>query len=221
MHLCHLEVSAPDDGVCRPRTQLAPSVVPSSPTPWEILDISVDAVSHTVHRSAELPSASEREVPSSRPHSSRNTPSSSVGGHSGCCAVPTTEDVCKAELSKRSDQFGEGLWTKLHRDAELDAPSPSRKHTIMTTEQKGRAEEEQVRVGEVSRARQCLTGAAVAPGNDTTFQNMQRKRPQFSAAPLPQEVLNFEPEVPVHLDTKTILASLKSAPRGPSPGPGG
>ena len=55
----------------------------------------------------------------------------------------------------------------------------------MTTEQKGRAAEQRVTMGEVSRARECLTGAAVAPGN----------------------------EVPVHLDRKTFLASLKRAPR--------
>ena len=71
-------------------------------------------------------------------------------------------------------------------------------------------------MGEVSRARQCLTGASV--GNDTTFQDAED--PQIPIAPLPEEVLNFQPEVPVH-DRKTFLSSLNSAPRGSSPGPGG
>ena len=127
----------------------------------------------------------------------------------------------KDELSKRFDNFGAGSWTQLHRNAELDTPSPNWKHTTVTIEQKGRTAEQRVRMGEVSRARQCLTGASVAPGNDTTFQDMQRKRPQIPVAPFPEEVLNFQPEVPVHLDRKTFLSSLKSAPRGSSPGPGG
>ena len=58
-------------------------------------------------------------------------------------------------------------------------------------------------------------------GNDTTFQDMQRKRLQIPVAELPQEVFNFHREVPVNLDRKTFLSSLKSAPRGSSPGPGG
>ena len=117
----------------------------------------------------------------------------------------------KVESSKRFDDFAAGSWTQLQRNAELDTPSPSRKHT-MTIEEKGRAAEQRVKMGEVSRARQCLTGAAVAPGNDTTFQDMQRKRPQIPVAPLPEEVLNFQPDVPLHLGRKTFLSSLKSAP---------
>ena len=76
---------------------------------------------------------------------------------------------------------------------------------------------QKVRLGEVSRARQCLTGAALAPGNEDTFRALQDRRPQQVIRPLTQEVLNFEPEVPVHM----FLTSLKSAPRGSSPGPGG
>ena len=60
----------------------------------------------------------------------------------------------------------------------------------------------------------------MAPGNDA-FQEMQRRRPQPPVQPLSQEVLDFEPEVPIQLDQNIFLESLKSAPRGSSPGSGG
>ena len=41
---------------------------------------------------------------------------------------------------------------------------------------------------EVSRARQCLTGACVAPGSEETLRELQNRRP------VPPEVLDWEPE---------------------------
>ena len=60
--------------------------------------------------------------------------------------------------------------------------------------------------------------AAVAPGNENIFEELQNRRVQEVARPLSQEVLDFEPESPVELDRATFLMSLKSAPRGSSPG---
>ena len=45
-----------------------------------------------------------------------------------------------------------------------------------------------------------MSDGSGGPRDDTTFQDMQRKRPQIPVAPLPEEVLNFQPEVPVHFD---------------------
>ena len=78
----------------------------------------------------------------------------------------------------------------------MDTPSFSRKHTTMT---KKREEQKNMRMGEVFRAR--LTGAAVA--QTLVF----------------EEVFNFQPDVPVHLDRKILLSSFKCAPRGFSSGP--
>ena len=69
----------------------------------------------------------------------------------------------------------------------------------MSSDQKARVAEQRVRVCEVSRARQCLTGAALAPGSEATFQEMQHRRPQVPAQLWPQEVLDFEPDVPIRL----------------------
>ena len=66
----------------------------------------------------------------SHPHSSRGTPSSSIGGGCnrrfalGSCSVlpfwllrrPHGGDVGKVELSKRFDDFAAGSWTQLHRN---------------------------------------------------------------------------------------------------------
>ena len=46
----------------------------------------------------------------------------------------------------------------------------------------------------MSRARQCLTGTALALGADATFQEMQQRRRQALSRPLPEEVLNFDPD---------------------------
>ena len=78
-----------------------------------------------------------------------------------------------------------------------------------------------VQLGEVSRARQCLTGAALAPGNADTLRELQSKRPREVLRPLPQRVREFHPESPLELDRDKFLQSLKTAPRGSSPGPGG
>ena len=76
-------------------------------------------------------------------------------------------------------------------------------------------------MGEVTRARQCLTGDALAPGNDATLQELQSRRPQEVQRDIPREVLESHPDVPVQLDRKIFMNSLKSAPRGSAPGPGG
>ena len=104
-----------------------------------------------------------------------------------------------------------------------DDAIPSRSHPVgaPTAEKKARMACQKVRVGEVSRARQCLTGASVAPGTQDTFQELQDRRPQVQHRELPREVLEFVPERPVDLDRKTFFDSLRSAPRGSSAGPGG
>ena len=130
--------------------------------------------------------------------------------------------VGKDELSCRFDKFSEGRWLTLLEDArratQTERPlCPSNR----TPERRAHEACQKVRLGEVSRARQCLTGAALAPGNEDTFRALQDRRPEQVIRPLTQEVLDFQPEVPVHLDRAMFLTSLKSAPRGSSPGPGG
>ena len=61
-------------------------------------------------------------------------------------------------------------------------------------------------------ARQCLTGACLAPKCEESFRELQARRPQFQRRELPPEVLEFEPQTPVELDRKTFFDSLRSSP---------
>ena len=65
-----------------------------------------------------------------------------------------------------------------------------------------------------------LTGASLAPGTDETFDAMQNRRPQEVVRNILQNILKFEPDVPVQVDRKAFLKCLKSAPKGSSHGPG-
>ena len=130
--------------------------------------------------------------------------------------------VGKDGLSGRFDRFLEGQWLTLLEDARRASLTERPLcPTNRTPERRAQEACQKGRLGEVSRARQCLTGAALAPGNEDTFRALQDKRPQQVIRPLTQEVLDFQPEIPVQLDRAMFLTSLKSAPRGSSPGPGG
>ena len=61
------------------------------------------------------------------------------------------------------------------------------------TVEKARMACQKVRIGEVSRARQCVTGASVAPGTDDTFREFQDRRPQVQRRELSHEVPEFVP----------------------------
>ena len=83
------------------------------------------------------------------------------------------------------------------------------------------AAQQKIQQGDVSRARHCLARAALAPGTEATLMEMQNKRPQVVSRELSEEVRAFVPDSPVALDRQTLLRSLKTAPRGSSPGQGG
>ena len=68
--------------------------------------------------------------------------------------------------------------------------------------------------GQVSRARHELTGASMAPKNDKTRVELQGRRPQVRQSPIPQEVIDYQPESPllrVCLDDTETLELLVSA----------
>ena len=130
--------------------------------------------------------------------------------------------VGKAELFSRFEKFAAGQWEVLYQEAsEATRADKPRVPVELTEVKRAQAACHKVRLGEVSRARQCLTGAALAEGTDHTFRLLQDRRPQVVSRPVPAEVLNFDPERPVQLDRKAFLTSLRSAARGSSPGPGG
>ena len=78
-----------------------------------------------------------------------------------------------------------------------------------------------IRMGQVSLARHALTGAALAPKTEETFNLLQERRPQEQVRPIPEEMLAFVPEEPLQLQKKVFFKCLREAPSGSSAGPGG
>ena len=101
--------------------------------------------------------------------------------------------------------------------AALPVPVKPRSEGALSAKQRGQKAAQKVLMGEITRARQCLTGAPLAPGNDDTFNELQRKRPQEVVRELPDHVRAFA-DAPLAVNKKILLKSLKSSPRGSSPG---
>ena len=75
-----------------------------------------------------------------------------------------------------------------------------------------------VRLGELSKARQALLAAKLAPGTQETLDklNNPEKRPPRALVPLSEEVLNTQPDTPVRLNKGLFLNNVRAAPRGSS-----
>ena len=99
--------------------------------------------------------------------------------------------------------FSQGAWEELMHQAFASVSNERRLSPSGDSDQR-RAEAacRKVQLGEVSQARQCLTGASLAPGTEATFREMQSRRPQEVQRPIPREVLEFEPASPLVVDRK-------------------
>ena len=132
--------------------------------------------------------------------------------------------VGRSELAQRVNLFQRGSWAQLIHQA-CAVPRERSTHRDMTEEEeharRGKAAQNRVQMGQVSRARQELTGASVAPRNAATLEELRRRRPQQRRANIPEEVTNFVPEDELVLESKLFAVCLRSAPSGSAPGPGG
>ena len=68
-------------------------------------------------------------------------------------------------------------------------------------------------MGEFSAGRQALEGAPVALGNDRTLRELRNpvRRPPQLRAPLSEDLLTAQPEIPFQLDQGLLVKNLKSA----------
>ena len=129
----------------------------------------------------------------------------------------------RSELEARADLFAAGDWAALLADQH----EPSQRRQIgafdgqADTERRGQAVQAKVRLNEISQARQCLTGAPLAPRNEATLQELRSKRPHQVMREVPADIRNHIPSSQIELDRDIFLDCLRSAPRGSSPGPGG
>ena len=128
------------------------------------------------------------------------------------------------ELAQRVADFEEGRWIQLLDAASAFSPARPRQTTITAEEEqkrRGQAAQSRIQRGQVSRARQELTGAALAPQNEETLQEMRRQRPEVQVRLIPPAVLEFEPDTPLTMDRKIFHSCLQGTPSGVAPGPGG
>ena len=123
---------------------------------------------------------------------------------------PGDDRVSKEDLCRRFDLFAEGHWDTLCDGAvaAITTSAPQRERHERTIEERAMAACRKVQLGEVSRARQCLAGAALAPGNLDTLRELQSKRPREVLRHLPQHIREFHPESP----PRQILAEPRNSP---------
>ena len=127
-------------------------------------------------------------------------------------------------------QFAQGQWGSLIRDSvdacEIASRNRARRTRRPVNDVAKRAERAKtlVMMGEVSAGRQALEGAALAPGNMTTLNQLNNpdRRPVQPIRELPpREFKEFEPVVPFKLNEHRFAQNVRSARRGAAPGPSG
>ena len=85
----------------------------------------------------------------------------------------------REELERRADEFARGRWVELLAEASRHATQSGgvRRHADTDLTRRGELAHASVKIGEVSRARQCLVGASLAPRTEETRNELQSKRP--------------------------------------------
>ena len=142
---------------------------------------------------------------------------------------PRGGNVPRHKLITRFEHFAQGQWGSLIRDSmdacEIASRNRSRRTRRPVDNVAKRAERAQtlVMMGEVSAGRQALEGAALAPGNMTTLNELRNpdRRPVQPIRELPREFREFQPEVPFKLDEHRFAQNVRSARRGAALGPSG
>ena len=104
--------------------------------------------------------------------------------------------------SRRVDLFNNGQWSELVNDVVAQQCRESQANQSAQEDdqvKRGMAAQSKIQRGRVSRARQALTGAELAPKTEETFQLLQGRCPQ---AAISDEAMQFTPEHPVQLKAK-------------------
>ena len=75
---------------------------------------------------------------------------------------------------------------------------------------RGKAAQTRVECGQVSKARQELIGASLAPKTAETLRELQEKRPQVRVREIPHEVSTFTQERPLDFDVEMFSKCLSA-----------
>ena len=130
----------------------------------------------------------------------------------------------RAELLSRAAAFQRGEWTQLIRSARPSRQrSSAHKQELPPDEVSERKRHNacaKVRQGELSRARQVLTAAELAPGTEATWRALTdpERRPPQPRSPTRAELLAYEPERQVQLAAGSVATALREAKRGGAAG---
>ena len=129
----------------------------------------------------------------------------------------------RAELLERAAAFDRGDWLQL-----LAAARASHRRDLGGAAVDAEALEEskrnracaKVRMGELTRARQVLTEAELAPGDETTYRALTdpRRRPPEPRTAVPVATLQHTPAQPVRLTAKAVASALRDTRRGGAAG---
>ena len=117
--------------------------------------------------------------------------------------------VTKEDLCRRFDLFDAGTWDTLLDEAvaSIRQTSMPRARHVLNMENRGKA----------ARKKAQLHSPLATTKRSS---NCKLKRPQEVQWELPEQVRNFVPESPFEIDRDAFWKSLKTSPRGSSPGPG-
>ena len=132
-----------------------------------------------------------------------------------------TGPVGRATLLRRVELFESGQWEQLLREAHAGAAAAGGRDVSRRADEAVLEEGcERVRLGQLSRARQTLTAASLAPGDAHTLQALSdpTRRPPHRRREIPAEVLDHEPAEAVTLSVRQVAEALRSAKRGSAPG---
>ena len=136
-----------------------------------------------------------------------------------------TGSVGRRALAQQVDDFARGLWTDLIQKACNTVPKPPSatpvRSAVEEQERRGKAAQSRVQRGQMSRAHQELTGAKLAPRDESTLEKLKRKRPQEKLQEISAEIIDFIPDRELNHEAKRFAECLRIAPSGSSPVPGG
>ena len=87
-----------------------------------------------------------------------------------------TGSVCRSELAHRFDLFPRGSWSELIHKVCAERPVRPVQNNLsekQEQERRGKAAQNRVQQGQVSRPWQELTGATLAPRNEATLEELR------------------------------------------------
>ena len=143
--------------------------------------------------------------------------------------LPREGKIPKGTLLGRFTEFSHDGWTQMLitsldcGDRAMHIQSRRRRTQQDSMERRADKTEASVCMGELPAGQQSLEGAPVAPGEDRTLRELRNpvRRPPQLRAPLSEDLLTAQPEVPFELDQALLVRNLKSARRGAAGGPSG